>query len=177
MRTKQCSQKNIVTGDWVNPVDNHFLPVISYTILCSILLAMSEISYKNFSILLCTAVLGIVVSQPVYAIDGDYVIPYTDNYGYVYDPKTGSYIQQPQPTDTTQADPAQPQTQAANHPAAAAPAAAAAATPAPVIQAEQSTTITAPQQTSSISLPVIVAGTIVVLGVLLGAFKFFSKKS
>lgn len=129
---------------------------------------MCEILYKNISILLCSAMLGMVASQPVYAVDGDYVIPYTDNYGYVYDPKTGTYIQQSQPADTPQSDPVQPQNQAASP--------AAAANPTPVIQAEQTTT-TAPQQTSPISLPVMVTGTIIVLGLLLGAFKFLSKKT
>ena len=39
----------------------------------------------------------------VVAIDEDYFIPYTDNYGYVYDPETGTYIKQdpPEPTANT----------------------------------------------------------------------------
>ena len=34
-------------------------------------------------------------------VDEDYFIPYTDNYGYEYDPETGTYIKkQPSPTDS-----------------------------------------------------------------------------
>jgi len=34
----------------------------------------------------------------VFAIDEDYEIPYTDNYGYVYDPETGQFVKQDQST-------------------------------------------------------------------------------
>lgn len=123
--------------------------------------------YKNFSILLCSAMLGMVVSQPVFAVDGDYVIPYTDNYGYVYDPKTGTYIQQSQPADTIQSDSVQPQNQAATP--------AAAADPAPFIQAEQ-TTSPAPQQTSTLPLPAMAIGILILLGLLFSAYRFFKIK-
>lgn len=35
------------------------------------------------------------------AVDDDYFIPYTDTFGYVYDPQTGNYVKQDSPaTDT-----------------------------------------------------------------------------
>ncbi len=33
-----------------------------------------------------------IVSMAVIAIDEDYYIPYTDTYGYVYDPETGQFV-------------------------------------------------------------------------------------
>jgi hypothetical protein len=74
-------------------------------------------------------ILSALLSTPaVYAADEDIDIPYTDTYGYVYDPATGTYIKQdpvsttepavtPVNTDTTEltgtsvnADPVSPET-------------------------------------------------------------------
>jgi hypothetical protein len=44
------------------------------------------------------ALLCIMSTPPVAAADEDIDIPYTDTYGYVYDPATGTYIKQDPPT-------------------------------------------------------------------------------
>ncbi|NNE37991.1 MAG: hypothetical protein HKN08_06770 [Gammaproteobacteria bacterium] len=57
---------------------------------------------------LASTMFCILVSTPLLAVDEDYFIPYTDNYGYEYDPETGTYVQTkptatvtPQPTSQT----------------------------------------------------------------------------
>ena len=47
--------------------------------------------------ILIITLLVISINSPMYAIDEDYFIPYTDNYGYEYDPETGTYIKKRQP--------------------------------------------------------------------------------
>jgi len=37
---------------------------------------------------------GLLIAGQAFAIDEDFYIPYTDNYGYVYDPETGQYVKQ-----------------------------------------------------------------------------------
>ena len=48
---------------------------------------------------LITILFLILFSTPTVAVDEDYFIPYTDNYGYEYDPETGTYVQK-EPTAT-----------------------------------------------------------------------------
>jgi hypothetical protein len=38
-------------------------------------------------------------SSPIFAVDEEYFIPYTDNYGYEYDPETGTYIKKEPPPE------------------------------------------------------------------------------
>ena len=45
----------------------------------------------------CVAIIYLLIGSQVFAIDSDYFISYTDNYGYVYDPETGQYVEQEQP--------------------------------------------------------------------------------
>lgn len=41
---------------------------------------------------------GLMVAGSALAIDEDYYIPYTDTYGYVYDPETGKFVkEEPKP--------------------------------------------------------------------------------
>jgi hypothetical protein len=50
----------------------------------------------------CLLVLSAYLTTPgLYAADEDIDIPYTDTYGYVYDPATGTYIKQ-DPVSTTE---------------------------------------------------------------------------
>ena len=37
---------------------------------------------------------GLLVAGAAQAVDEDYYIPYTDTYGYVYDPETGKFVKQ-----------------------------------------------------------------------------------
>ena len=53
-----------------------------------------KILVKN---ILFTFFLGMFFSNPLSAIDEDYFIPYTDNYGYEYDPETATYIKKDNP--------------------------------------------------------------------------------
>ena len=46
----------------------------------------------RYVVLLC-----LLLGGRVSAVDEDYYIPYTDNYGYVYDLETGQYIKKEQP--------------------------------------------------------------------------------
>ncbi len=50
---------------------------------------------------LLSCLLLILFSAPLFAVDEDYFIPYTDNYGYEYDPETGTYIQTEPDTSVT----------------------------------------------------------------------------
>jgi len=38
--------------------------------------------------------IALMLAEQAKAIDGDYEIPYTDNYGYVYDPEIGKFIKE-----------------------------------------------------------------------------------
>ena len=69
---------------------------------------MSQNSYYiHFRLAMCVLVaLPVLLFTPVnHAADEDIDIPYTDNYGYVYDANTGTFIKPDQPAaDTTAAD-------------------------------------------------------------------------
>ena len=47
---------------------------------------------RIFKTILVTTLLIFLHSNQVSAIDEDYFIPYTDTYGYEYDPETGTFI-------------------------------------------------------------------------------------
>jgi hypothetical protein len=47
-------------------------------------------------------IIGVVLAGPALAIDEDFYIPYTDTYGYVYDPATGKFVKQ-EPANTAAA--------------------------------------------------------------------------
>lgn len=44
--------------------------------------------------------MGVFCINHVYAVDEEYFIPYTDNYGYEYDVETGTYIKRDAPSPT-----------------------------------------------------------------------------
>lgn len=54
--------------------------------------------------------IGLLIAGPVLGVDEDFYIPYTDTYGYVYDPETGQYVKQEDP-----APPAETVVQKSNH--------------------------------------------------------------
>ncbi len=55
----------------------------------------------NF-LLLATLLLSMVLSTSLLAVDEEYFIPYTDNYGYEYDPQTGTYIKTDPPQSASE---------------------------------------------------------------------------
>jgi len=50
---------------------------------------------------LITILFLILFSTTSVAVDEDYFIPYTDNYGYEYDPETGTYVKTDPPEAVT----------------------------------------------------------------------------
>jgi len=40
--------------------------------------------------------IGLLIAGQVFAIDEDYYIPYTDTYGYEFDPETGKFVKRDQ---------------------------------------------------------------------------------
>ena len=104
------------------------------------------------SILIFTIV-GTFVPDTGYAIDEDYFIPYTDNYGYEYDPETGTYIKKDNPT------PAVTENRQSTHNTDNT----ASVTQQPMSVA--SPTATTNEETSN-RLPLILAGAIVLLGII-----------
>jgi hypothetical protein len=47
--------------------------------------------------ILITLLVVCFTSHYLYAVDEEYFIPYTDNYGYEYDPESGTYIKKETP--------------------------------------------------------------------------------
>lgn len=104
-------------------------------------------------------IIGLLFSTQVVAIDEDYYIPYTDTYGYVYDPETGQFIKQDQASSESESSPGSANTadsmQAGNN--------------------VQPTTKTSTPLEETSSLPLVVAG-LVVLAVIVFAVWFKRKK-
>jgi hypothetical protein len=105
--------------------------------------------------ILTITLLGLASTSPLYAIDEDYFIPYTDNYGYEYDPETGTYIKKDNPAPTV-ADNQTPVSGTGN-------------TNVSANQQAMSVTQTTSAETveSPSSLPFIFAGVIVILGLVM----------
>jgi hypothetical protein len=97
---------------------------------------------------------GMCVPMRSVAVDDDYYIPYTDNYGYEYDPETGTYIKKDTParveTGSTQTSPSTANTDRMTR---------------QPVQAETRGR-SEPEDSGSPAIP-LVAGIVVVLGILL----------
>ena len=46
-------------------------------------------------------IIFLLVGNAAYAVDSEFYIPYTETYGYTYDPETGQYVQSEQPSNDT----------------------------------------------------------------------------
>lgn len=125
--------------------------------------------------ILLVIALGLSLVKPLYAIDGDYNIPYTDNYGYEYDPATGTYVQKQVPapatstdnqatpdTTTTTSVPVPTTTQAEANNSVSAP-------------AEANTPVAAPAEAKTARVPLMIAGVFAVLGFSLAAMRMRKK--
>jgi hypothetical protein len=109
------------------------------------------------SLLLLTA-----YNNTVLSVDEDYFIPYTDNYGYEYDPETGTYIKtEPAPTNSVN----QQQSSGAHETTTALTQQSAPT----MVQADQAT------QDSAYTTPILLASTIIIVGALLVLTKRLGK--
>ncbi len=123
--------------------------------------------------ILLVIALGLSLVKPLYAIDGDYNIPYTDNYGYEYDPATGTYVQKnvPAPATATDHSAAQDTTTVTSEPAPT-------TTPAEAnnsVPAEAKNPLAAPAEAKTARLPLMIAGVFAVLGFSLAAMRMRKK--
>ncbi len=125
--------------------------------------------------ILLVVALGLSLFKPLYAIDGDYNIPYTDNYGYEYDPATGTYVQKnvPAPATATDHSAVQDTTTVTSEPAPT-------TTPAEAnnsitTPAEANNPDTAPAEAKTAWLPLIIAGVFAILGFTLAAVRMRKK--
>jgi hypothetical protein len=62
---------------------------------------VNRVHSLNF-LMLVTLLFSMVQSTSLFAVDEEYFIPYTDNYGYEYDPQTGTYIKTDPPQSASE---------------------------------------------------------------------------
>lgn len=108
--------------------------------------------------------LGLSLLKPLYAIDGDYNIPYTDNYGYEYDAATGTYVQKQVPAPATSTD-QQTTTDTSI----------VASEPAPITTPTEANNSAAPIEAKNSRLPLIIAGVVAVFGIIVAAVSMRKK--